>query len=452
MEKIPVVHTDTPPCARAGKFHVRLIEGRFQTLRRLSSWPLIALFFGLVWVQIDGRPWLMFAFASREIILFGHSLSWHDLPLLAGLMIAGACLLFFMAVAWGRIWCGFACPQSIWTWLFIRIEDLVEGRASKRARAEGQPLRGARLLRRVTKHLLWLALATLTALTFTGYFIPIRTIVADTMQLQLSSAVTGWLLIMTGLTYANAGLVREKICLHACPYSRFQGVMFDAHTRTVSYDARRGEPRASLRHADRNSGDCVDCGICVQVCPTGIDIREGLQAACIDCGACIDACDRVMDKLRRPRGLIRFASATQLTGLRSPFLRPRLAGYAGVMLIAGGAVVYGFTDTTQLLVEIRRDRQTLFTRPDEHRVCNHYYIKVEGFSEHDRRIEVELSGPGHFELFGPRTLDLGEHNSTWLPYRVCGQQLEQSRYELRFRFHGPSRSTEKATTFITASR
>lgn len=225
MEKIPVVQDYTPSFAEDGKIHVRLTKGRFQNLRRLTSWPLMALFFGLVWIQIDGQPWLLFSFAQHQIVLFGNALSWHDLPLLAGLLIASACLLFFMAVAWGRVWCGFACPQSIWTWLFIRIEDFTEGQASKRARAEGQPLRGERLLRRIAKHMLWIGLATLTALTFTGYFIPIREIVSDAVQLQLSPAISGWLAIMAGLTYANAGLVREKICLHACPYSRFQSVM-----------------------------------------------------------------------------------------------------------------------------------------------------------------------------------------------------------------------------------
>ena len=451
MEKIPVVQDYTPPYARDGKFHVRLTSGRFQNLRRLSSWPMIALFFGLVWIQVEGQPWLLFSFAQRQIILFGHTLSWHDLPLLAGLMIAGACLLFFMAVAWGRVWCGFACPQSIWTWLFIRIEYLTEGRASQRARAEGQPLRGWRLLRRCSKHLLWIGLAFLTALTFSGYFMPIRELISAALQWQLSAAATGWLIIMTALTYTNAGLVREKICLHACPYSRFQGVMFDPDTRTVSYDARRGEPRANRRHAQTNSGDCVDCGLCVQVCPTGIDIRDGLQAACIDCAACIDACDQVMDKLQRPRGLIRFTSESQLEGKASPFLRPRLAGYAAVMLVACTAVLYGFSDTTRLLVEIRRDRNALFTRPDAHSVCNNYRIKVEQFDPGDSMIEVSLADARGFELYGVTRLDLAENNATWLPYRVCGQDLERPRYDLNFRFRGQHGETEKATTFITRS-
>lgn len=448
MEKIPVVQDYTPP-AREGKFHVRLTTGLFQNLRRLTSWPMIALFFGLAWIQVDAQPLLLFSFAQRSIILFGHTLSWHDLPLLAGLMIAGACLLFFMAVAWGRVWCGFACPQSIWTWLFIRIEDLTEGRASTRARQQAGGLRGTILLRRILKHVLWILLATLTAMTFTGYFIPIRDILSAASQLQLSTGITGWIVIMALLTYANAGLVREKICLHACPYSRFQGVMFDQDTLTVSYDTARGEPRANRRNVDTFSGDCIDCGICVQVCPTGIDIRDGLQAACIDCGACIDACDTVMKKLDRPTGLILFASEAQLHGQPSRLLRPRLAGYAAVMGCAFAAVLFGFTRTTDLLIEIRRDRGALFMQLDEDTYCNNYRVKVEGFADVQEQVQVSVSGQAQYQLFGPSQIDLSESNSTWLPYRVCTREPTLSRAELTFHFISETSRTEKKTTFLS---
>ncbi|UTW12149.1 cytochrome c oxidase accessory protein CcoG [Marinobacterium rhizophilum] len=449
MEKIAVVQDCTPPFAQDGKFHVRLTEGRFQNWRRLSTWPLIALFFGLVWVQVDGQPWLLFSFEQHRIILFGKALSWHDLPLLAGLMIVGASLLFFLAVAWGRVWCGFACPQSIWTWLFIRIEQLTEGRANVRARKDSQPMGLSRLLRRITKHGLWLLLATATAVTFTGYFVPVREILASAMHWDMSPALWGWLLIMAALTYANAGLVREKICLHACPYSRFQGVMFDQDTRTVSYDASRGEPRAQRRNAGADSGDCVDCGLCVQVCPTGIDIRDGLQAACIDCAACIDACDEVMDTLKRPRGLVRFASQAQLAGQPSPLRRPLLACYGAVLLGSITAVGWGFTGTTDLLVDIRRDRGSLFTQLDEHRVCNSYRIKVEGFAKGQSLIALAVQGPGEFELFGPARIDLAENNAVWLPYRVCGRDIAASRTRLLFSFEGQGVSASQETTFLT---
>ncbi|MDF2180632.1 cytochrome c oxidase accessory protein CcoG [Neptuniibacter sp. CAU 1671] len=451
MEKIPVVQIHALSTASTEKFHVKIVEGKFQNLRRLISWPLIALFFLLVWVQINDQPWLLFSFAQRQIILFGHSLSWHDLPLLAGLMIAGASLLFFLAVAWGRVWCGFACPQSIWTWLFIRIEDWTEGRASERARADTQPLRGERLLRRALKHLLWIALALITTLTFTGYFVPIREIIDDLFHYQASATLVGWIIIMTGLTYANAGLVREKICLHACPYSRFQSVMFDQDTLTVSYDAKRGEPRAHKRQADTNSGDCVDCHLCVQVCPTGIDIRNGLQAECIDCGACIDACNTVMDKLSLPRGLIRFASASGLQDQPERVLRPRLISYAVAMVIAFGAVLYGFTETTQLLVEIRRDRGALFTQLDENTICNHYRLKIEGFGLANQKIAVTLKEHPAFQLYGPPVIDLSENNAVWLPYRVCAENMTLPKSEVLFELKGSAVAVTKKTTFIAMS-
>ncbi|WP_428821165.1 cytochrome c oxidase accessory protein CcoG [Microbulbifer sp. MCCC 1A16149] len=451
MEKIPAVQDYTPLPNPDGKFHVRLTEGRFQNLRRFTSWPLLALFFGLVWVQFDGEPWLLFSLEQRRIVLFGSAFSWRDLPLLAGLLIASASLLFFIAVAWGRVWCGFACPQTIWTWIFIRIEDLTEGKANRRAREAGTPFTRYRLARRIVKHALWILLALATAVTFTGYFIPVREIFADSMQFQLSPATAGWILTMAGLTYANAGLVREKICLHACPYARFQSVMFDRDTRTVTYDVHRGEPRANLRKADTQRGDCVDCGLCVQVCPAGIDIREGLQAACIDCGACIDACDKVMQKLDRPKGLIRFASEAQLTGKRSQLIRPRLAGYGAVTLCAMASVLYGFTDTTRLLVEIRRDRDALFTRLDRHTVCNHYRVKVEGYSEAQRFVEVSISGAGQSELFGARKIDLLENNASWLPYRVCLRDPGPAKREFTFNFVSGDVSTAKTTTFLARS-
>lgn len=448
MEKIPAVQDYTPCASREGKIHVRLTQGRFQNLRRLTSWPLLGLFFGLVWVQVDGQPWLLFSFEQRRIFLFGTAFSWHDLPLLAGLLIASACLLFFLAVAWGRVWCGFACPQSIWTWLYIRIENWTEGNASRRAREEQTPLTFKRLLKRVAKHALWVLLALATAVTFTGYFIPIREIISEGIQLQLSAMAAGWILVMAGLTYVNAGLVREKICLHACPYARFQSVMFDGDTQTVSYDARRGEPRANRRKAANRRGDCVDCGLCVQVCPVGIDIRDGLQAACIDCGACIDACDAVMEKLERSRGLIRFASEAQLNGRPSRVFRPRLAGYGAVMLSAFACVFYGFTDTTSLLVEIRRDRGALFTQLDRHTVCNHYQIKVEGYDAGQQLVDVSISGIDQYELFGADQIDLTESSATWLPYRVCIKRPGRPKTEFTFDFGNGEATTSKGTTFI----
>jgi len=487
MQQIPVnrVRSDSEIIEQPQKFYVRLTEGRFQNWRRLVSAPLIITFFLLAWLQWNGQPLLLFSFEERRIYLFGGQLSWHDLPLMAGLMIAGACLLFFMAVGWGRVWCGFACPQSIWTWLFIRIERLTEGKASQRAKNDRLPLTGKRLLRRLTKHLLWLAFSLFTALTFTGYFLPVRELFSGFFSFDLSLAVWGWLITMAALTYVNAGLVREKICLHACPYSRFQGVMFDQNTRTVSYDTARGEPRRLRRKnsseelipalnlaADvgdagalvnkKTVGDCVDCTICVQVCPVGIDIRDGLQAACIDCGACIDACDQVMDKIGKPRGLIRFASEVELSDSagherRQKLIRPKLAGYAAVMVLALGAVMLGFTQTKDLLLEIRRDRGALYTRLDNRQICNHYKIKVEGYQQGVQRVLISTTGLDGITLYGDQSLNLDDNNAGWRAYRVCAPEPSGLAQEIRFIVETPDGQmpvsrVEKTTTFLTGSR
>ncbi|WP_136680815.1 cytochrome c oxidase accessory protein CcoG [Neptunomonas sp. XY-337] len=447
MQKIPVQQVDPVALTAADKIHVRLTEGRFQNLRRFISWPLMFAYFALVWVQFDGRPWLLFDFAERHILLFGNTLSWHDLPALAGIMIAGACLLFFLAVGWGRVWCGFACPQSIWTWVFIRIERWTEGRATERAKNEKLPLRSTRLARRVAKHLLWIAFATLTAITFTGYFIPVRELTSSLLTGTASLSVIGWLICMAALTYTNAGLVREKICLHACPYSRFQGVMFDLDTRTVMYDAARGEPR---RGAESTQGDCIDCGICVKVCPTGIDIRDGLQAACIDCGACIDACDAVMEKIKKPLGLIRFASEKQLQKAPSPIYRPRLAGYFAVLTLAVSGVVYGLQQPTELLVEIRRDRGALFYSPQQDVVCNRYLIKIENFGD-EAQFSLSLESNLDARLEGKTAIATHEMGQ-WLPYSVCATEPEQARQKIAIAFTGLDVHVTKETTFITAVR
>lgn len=450
MQQIPI-KTIPNTTAVGGKIHVRLTSGFFQNLRRGISIPLLVMYFLLVWVQIDGHPWLLFDFAGQKIVLFSVTLSWHDLPLLAGIMIAGTCLLFFAAVAWGRVWCGFACPQSIWTWLFIRIETFVEGRANVRKRNEHQPLKSSLLIKRITKHLLWLVAAFLTALTFSGYFIPIRDLCHQLINFEASYTVIGWLVMMTTLTYLNAGLVREKVCFHMCPYSRFQGVMFDADTRTVSYDAARGEPRSNARNADDNSGDCVDCGLCVQVCPTGIDIRDGLQYECIDCGACIDACDAVMDKLDRPKRLIGFKSEHQLEKKPSKLLRPRFLGYGAVMLTAFIAVGYGFSTKDTLVFDVLRDRSTLSYTNSDGELCNSYLFKLRSVKQESTVVNISINAPTSFYLVGPKTITLSNDKQQGEIYQLC-QRKDSVKYRQQILFMAESNDQKltKQATFLAS--
>lgn len=464
--KIPSITIEDPtPLPGNGKFHVKLIEGFYQNLRRIISWPMLALFFGLTWLRIDNLPVVLFDFSAHRIFLFGIELSWYDLPILAGIMISGASLLFFMAVGWGRVWCGFACPQSIWTWLFIRIEDMVEGRAAKRAKAEESGLTGLALVRRAVKHSLWLMLSFATAITFSGYFVPIDQLLANIITLEASLFSLSWIIVMALLTYANAGLVREKVCLHMCPYSRFQGVMFDNKTRTVTYDKQRGEPRSHRRNAEDNTGDCIDCGICVQVCPTGIDIRNGLQAACIDCAACIDACDSVMVKLGKAKGLIEFYSEEQLSHTpnnsddqpkdhkahtTSRVLSPRLLGYLAVFSITLIGVFYSLQNRTELLIEIAKERGSLYQISGDS-VCNNFRIELEAFSDNLSQLQIAVNnqnGSTPLTLIGPKDIYLTEQNNTLL-YRVCAPLKEQpARSKIDFTFSNSTFSSSKQSTFI----
>ncbi|MBY4676268.1 cytochrome c oxidase accessory protein CcoG [Marinobacterium arenosum] len=452
MQQIPL-RTLSTTTAVGGKIHVRLTEGRFQNLRRLISGPLLLIYFALVWVQVDGRSWLLFDFEARRILLFGLDLAWHDLPLLAGLMIAGSTLLFFAAVGWGRVWCGFACPQSIWTWLFIRIETLTEGRAALRRKQEKQPLTGTRVLRRIAKHALWLLAAFVTAFTFTGYFVPARELSQQLLALQPDIATVGWLVTMTALTYLNAGLAREKVCTHMCPYSRFQGVMFDADTRTVTYDAARGEPRRTTGSSNGDAGDCVNCDLCVQVCPTGIDIRDGLQYECIDCGACIDACDKVMEKIGKPKGLIAFKSENQLQNKPSKLLRPRLLGYFSVLLITTGAVAFGFSQRSALVLEVLRDRGAIVQHNSRGEICNSYQLKLEAVDPSLSSVELSLRGPQGLYLNGPATLWLGDQGSHSQGYQLCSRNDSlPPRVDITFVAQAGDVRVEKASTFLQLAR
>lgn len=444
MQKIPLKDATH----NHGKIYVRLMSGRFQTLRRIVSWPLLAAFFLLAWLRVEGEPLLMFSFSTHRILLFGFELSWYDLQLLGGLLIAGAALLFFLSMLAGRVWCGFACPQSIWTWIFIRIEDLVEGKANRRAKQDKQPIQTNVLLRRIIKHSLWLLISLLTALTFTGYFTDVYGLLWNVWHLELPIYIAIWLLIVAGLTYLNAGLMREQICLHACPYSRFQSVMLDQHSKIVSYDDARGEPRLVKHNASAHKqGDCVDCTLCVQVCPVGIDIRQGLQAPCINCGACIDACDSVMKKLSKPLGLIRFASESELQGKPYQLMRPRLVGYLSIVIVALAAVGYGFTQTTNLLVEFNRERGVMYTVQGDDEICNFFKVKAEAFNVVAEQMSMTAVTP-NYTIYGDPLVPLEKGNAYPRSLRVCTKQPVPGKSVIDIRFVAGSSMLEKQVTFF----
>jgi len=272
----------------------------------------LGAFYGLAWVPWGNRQILLFDLPARRFHILWMTFYPQDFIYLALLLVMAAVSLLFFTALGGRLWCGYTCPQTLWTELFLWVERMTEGDRAKRIKLDKSPWNRDKLLRRGGKQVLWVGLALWTGFTFVGYFTPIRTLGSELLHLNLGSWETFWILFYGFATYGNAGFLREQVCLYMCPYARFQGAMFDRDTLIITYDQARGEPRGGRpRGIDPRSkglGDCIDCTLCVQVCPTGIDIRDGLQYACIACGSCVDACDSVMDKMGYPRGLVRYTT------------------------------------------------------------------------------------------------------------------------------------------------
>ncbi len=386
-----------------GKIHARSTRGRFNSLRWAMVWLTQLVFYGACWLgwTDDGgatRQALLFDIAHEKFYLFGLVLWPQDALLLAIALILAATGLFLVTAVAGRLFCGFACPQTVYTSIFMWIEEKVEGDHLARRRLDDAPWSARKLALRATKHGLWLALAAWSGITFVGYFTPIRELLPAVAGWQLGPWEAFWVIFYGLFMYLQAGFAREAVCQHMCPYSRFQGVMFDPTTRTVAYDTTRGEPRRAKGGA--GAGDCVDCGICVQVCPTGIDIRDGLQYQCINCGLCADACDTVMGRIGKPAGLIRFASENELAGTPAS-ARPRLAVYGGLLAVFVGLGAWTLADRSLLLVDVLRDRGSLAREAADGRIENAYTLKIMNLSEAPRDFRVAVSGIDGAEIVGP---------------------------------------------------
>ncbi len=288
------------------KIYPRDIKGRFQRLRVYAVFALLGLYYVLPWIRWGERQAVLFDLPARKFHIFGLTLWPQDFYFLTWLLIIAALALFFFTALAGRLFCGYACPQTVWTETFVWIERWVEGSRTQQMKLAKAPLSGEKILRKGTKYFLWFAFALWTGFTFVGYFTPITELAGKVVTFSTGPWETFWVLFYGGATYVNAGFMREQVCKYMCPYARFQSAMFDQDTLIITYDEKRGEPRGARKkgsdHRAAGLGDCVDCTVCVQVCPTGIDIRKGLQYECIACAACIDACDEVMDEGRLPEG------------------------------------------------------------------------------------------------------------------------------------------------------
>lgn len=365
-------------------------------------WITQIVFYGVPWLQWGERQAVLLDIGTHRFYIFGLVLYPQDLIYLVVILIIAALALFLFTAVAGRLWCGFACPQSVYTKIFLWVERLVEGDRAARLRLDASKLNRNKLFKKTLKHSIWISFSIWTGFTFLGYFTPIRDLLQSILQLHLSPWETFWICFYGFATYGNAGFLREQICKHMCPYARFQSAMFDNDTLIVTYDEKRGEPRSGRsRKIDAKQsglGDCIDCNFCVQVCPVGIDIRNGLQYECISCGLCVDACNSIMDKMEYPRGLIRFSTQNALTHQWSSqqvlkkILRPRVLIYTGLLLLMSAGLVYSLVTRVPFKVDVIRDRGVMSRIVSGGKVENVYQMQITNASEQVENYKISVSG------------------------------------------------------------
>lgn len=423
------------------KIYTRRIEGFYQRIRLYTGWPLLLGYFLMPWVNLEGRQAILFDLPERKFHILWLTFWPQDLVFLAwGLMIS-AFLLFFITTWLGRVWCGYTCPQTVWTAIYMWAEQLVEGDRNQRMRLDRERWSVQKLYKKVVKHGMWLGFAFLTGLTFIGYFYGVRELVADIIFMEVAPEAAFWVLVFTATTYVNAGWMREQVCLYMCPYARFQAAMFDEDTLIVSYDARRGETRGARQRgpnpADLGLGDCIDCFMCVQVCPTGIDIRKGLQYECINCALCIDACDEIMQKMAYKKGLIAYTTENRLAGHKQKVLRPRLIGYGSVLLVMFILFTTVLATRTPLELDVIRDRVRLYQQTADGQVLNVYTLKILNMSKspHDYRISIQGIEGAKFVTRTSVHLEAGEVLNVPTGIKVNPDKLTKTNYKIQFRVH-----------------
>ena len=390
--------------------YARSVSGLFNNWRWIMVFCTQALFYGLCWLDWGGRQAVLFHLVERKFYIFGMVFWPQDAIYLAVLLVISAYLLFLATAIGGRLFCGYACPQTVYTEILIWSERKVEGDRPARMKLDAQPMDARKFRIKLVKHLLWLVVALWTGFTFVGYFSPIRDLAQAVAGFSLGPWETFWVFFYSGFLYLMAGFMREQVCKFMCPYARFQGVMFDPDTLIISYDAGRGEPRAPRRKGEdakaAGKGDCVDCGICVQVCPTGIDIRQGLQYECIACAACIDACDAVMDKVGLPRGLVRYSTENALARhygwgeIVRHLLRPRTLIYSGILFVILALAGWHLAQRVPLKVDVLRDRGSLYREDDEGRIENVYRLHIMNTDEATHRYVISVSGIKGIDIVG----------------------------------------------------
>ena len=460
----------------------RRARGRWANLRIVAMVALLGFYYLAPWIQLGGEPLVLFDLPHRRFHVFGLTLLPQDLWLLTWLLLIAALTLFLFTSLAGRLWCGYACPQTVWTEAFLWIEHFTEGDRHARLKLDRAPWGTAKLLRRGGKHLLWLALGLYTGLTFVAYFVPARELFASASSFSLAGWPLFWSAFYGFATWGNAGFMREQVCKYMCPYARFQSAMFDRDTLIIGYDTMRGEPRKRKGLGVRGSGlektdagvvklssltpnpqpltpgDCIDCSLCVQVCPMGIDIRQGLQYECIACAACVDACDEVMDKVGKPRNLIRYTSESRDAGGTAHWLRPRTIGYGAIWLALCAGFVAAVLLRNPLQFDVIRDRHSLYRQLPGGAVENLYTIKAANPDDRAHAFELTVrldngealaATPSHF------TLAAGESRAITVAVRTDDDEHLAPVTAVRFGLHAeddPALQRARTASFLSAGR
>jgi polyferredoxin len=477
------------------KVYPREVSGRFNRFRVAAVIWLLGMFYVFPWLHWDGRQAVLLDLPARKFHVFGWMFLPQDFLFLSTLLIIAALALFFFTALAGRLFCGYACPQTVWTEVSLWIERWCEGDRNKRMKLDAGPWTREKILRKGSRHLLWALFALWTGFTFVGFFSPIADLAGRT-PFDWGGWETFWILFYGFATWGNAGFLRQQVCKYMCPYARFQSAMFDRNTLIIAYDPMRGEPRGARkrglasvlartrglldklaaydyvfrasRHpsaADNRAqaggtialagtgivaeplprflpeqlGDCIDCTICVQVCPTGIDIRNGLQYECIACGACIDACNGVMDELGYPQGLIRYATQNQIDGKATRVLRPRIVIYGCLLLVLVGGWMYGVTHRSPLIAEVLRDRNAMYSQDTDGRIENSYTLKLVNKDQQVHHFVIDVVAPdmpGTSLRNGPRTVQADSGEVLSVPITVSASPEVTGRHDVKFSVRG----------------
>jgi cytochrome c oxidase accessory protein FixG len=433
------------------------VNGGFQTWRRVVLVILLLVFYVSPWLQWNGRPGFYFDLAHRRFTILWATFVPEEFIFLAWLLLIAALTLFTVTVAAGRVFCGWACPQTVWSLVYFTIEYLIEGDRNTRMRLDKGPWNHRRILKKALKFSVWALIALSISFTFLGYFTPIRELLPRIVSLQLSGWETFFLFFPAAGSFLMSGVLREQVCFHMCPYARFQSVMFDHDSLIISYDAERGEPRGSRKRstdlAQTDLGSCIDCRKCVSVCPTGIDIRDGLQYQCIGCAACVDACTDVMQEMGYGASLVRYSTERRDRHETVHWLRPRLIGYASMIVVMLGLFTYTLSHRIPLSLDVKRDRNRLYREFWDGSVENVYTLRISNRSSQPQEYRIEFESDLPLEYHGKRTIEVGPGKLEPVPIRLtlpAGNESQRGSSEVHFKVETmdpPGYAVDKTSLF-----